>query len=148
MSGFRQTHGASIYICSAKSTSRNRCVNFVDKPITAITKDMVKQRHHELTISPNRLGTSGHGRANNALKKLSTLINFASDRYGVDDEPLIKTNPVTRLSRNRAWHRISPRQGIIVDNNLKPWYRSVATLQHEVTRDFLIFLLLTGIQCF
>jgi integrase len=107
---------------------------------------MVKPRHHELTISPNRLGSSGHGRANNALKKLSTLINFASDRYGVDDEPLIKTNPVTRLSRNRAWHRISPRQGIIVDNNLKPWYRSVATLQHEVTRDFLIFLLLTGMR--
>jgi integrase len=115
-------------------------------PITSITKDMVEHRHRELTISPNRLGTSGHGRANNALKKLSALINFASDRYGTEDEPLIKTNPVSRLSRNRAWHRINPRQGIIPDHKLKAWYRAVGTLQHEVARDFMIFLLFSGMR--
>ena len=125
----------------------NRHFNdWLDMPITSITKDMVEQRHHELTISPNRLGTSGHGRANNALKKLSALINFASDRYGTEDEPLIKTNPVSRLSRNRSWHRIYPRQGIIPDHKLKEWYRAVSTLQNEVARDFMIFLLLTGMR--
>jgi integrase len=125
----------------------NRHFNdWLDMPITSITKDMVEQRHHELTVSPNRLGTSGHGRANNALKKLSALINFASDRYGTEDEPLIKTNPVSRLSRNRSWHRIYPRQGIIPDHKLKDWYRAVGTLQHEVARDFMIFLLLTGMR--
>lgn len=57
----------------------NRHLNdWLDIPITSITKDMVEQRHQELTVSPNRLGTSGHGRANNVLKKLSALINFAS----------------------------------------------------------------------
>lgn len=107
---------------------------------------MVEQRHHDLTISPNRLGTSGHGRANNALKKLSTLINFASDRFGTDDDPLIKTNPVTRLSRNRSWHRIYARQGIIPDSKLKIWYRALHSLRHDVARDFFIFLLLTGMR--
>jgi integrase len=120
--------------------------DWLDHPITSITKDMVEQRHHELTVCPNRLGTSGHGRANNALKKLSALINFASDRYGTEEEPLIKTNPVSRLSRNRSWHRICPRQGIIPDHKLKDWYRSVGTLQHEVARDFMLFLLLTGMR--
>ena len=125
----------------------NRHFNdWLDLPITSITKDMVEQRHHDLTISPNRLGTSGHGRANNALKKLSTLINFASDRFGTSDEPLIKENPVSRLSRNRSWHRIYPRQGIIPDHKLKQWYRAVNTLQHEVARDFMLFLLLTGMR--
>ncbi len=108
---------------------------------------MVEQRHQYLTVSPNRLGTSGHGRANNALKKLSALINFASDRFGTDDEPLIKVNPVSRLSRNRSWHRIYPRQGIIPDHKLKVWYHSVCALQHEVARDFIIFLLLSGMRC-
>jgi len=42
--------------------------DWLDMPINSITKDMVEQRHQELTDSPNRLGTSGHGRANNALK--------------------------------------------------------------------------------
>jgi integrase len=127
--------------------SINRHFNdWLDLPITSITKDMVEQRHQELTVSPNRLGTSGHGRANNALKKLSALINFAADRYGTDDEPLIKANPVSRLSRNRSWHRIYPRQGIIADHQLKTWYRAVGTLQHEVARDFMVFLLLTGMR--
>lgn len=125
----------------------NRHFNdWLDMPITSITKDMVEQRHQELTVRPNRLGTSGHGRANNALKKLSALINFASDRFGTEDEPLIKVNPVTRLSRNRSWHRIYPRQGIIADHQLKSWYRAVNTLQHEVARDFLVFLLLSGMR--
>jgi integrase len=125
----------------------NRHFNdWLDLPITSITKDMVEQRHHELTVSPNRLGTSGHGRANSALKKLSALINFAADRFGTEDQPLIKSNPVSRLSRNRSWHRLHPRQGIIADAKLKVWYRAVYTLQHEVARDFLQFLLLTGMR--
>ena len=57
----------------------NRHFNdWLDLPITSITKDMVEQRHHELTISPNRLGTSGHGRANNALKKCATKVVLSS----------------------------------------------------------------------
>jgi integrase len=115
-------------------------------PIISITKDMVEQRHYDLTVTPNRLGTSGHGRANNALKKLSALINFAADRFGTEEEPLIKINPVSRLSKNRSWHRIYPRQGIIADSRLKLWYRAVRSLHHDVARDFFIFLLLTGMR--
>ncbi|MBX9570391.1 MAG: tyrosine-type recombinase/integrase [Candidatus Obscuribacterales bacterium] len=55
-------------------------------------------------------------------------------------------NPVSRLSRDRIWHRICPRQNIIQDHKLKNWYRAVVTLQHEVARDFLLFLLLTGLR--
>lgn len=125
----------------------NRHFNdWLDMPISSITKDMVEQRHHDLTVKPNRLGTSGHGRANSALKKLSALINFAADRYGTEDEPLIRTNPVSRLSHIRAWHRIYPRRGIIPDHKLKDWYKGVGALQHEVARDFMIFLLLTGMR--
>ncbi len=120
--------------------------DWLDLPITAITKDMVEQRHHDLTISPNRLGTSGHGRANDALKKLSAIINFAADRFGSEGEPLIKMNPVSRLSQNRSWHRLHPRQGIIPDHKLKDWYRAVGSLQNEVARDFMLFLLLTGMR--
>jgi len=120
--------------------------DWLDMPIISITKDMVEERHHDLTVTPNRLGTSGHGRANNALKKLSALINFAADRFGTEEEPLIKINPVSRLSKNRSWHRIYPRQGIIPDSKLKIWYRAVLALHHDVARDFFIFLLLTGMR--
>lgn len=59
---------------------------------------------------------------------------------------MIKTNPVTRLSRNRAWHKIHPRQGIIPDHKLRDWYKAVCTLRHDVARDFLLFTLLTGLR--
>lgn len=120
--------------------------DWLDIPIASISKDMVEQRHRELTDRPNRLGTSGHGRANTALKKLGALINFASDRFGTDDEPLIKTNPVSRLSVNRAWHKIRPRQGIVPEHKLKDWYQAVDRLRNQVARDFLLFLLLTGMR--
>ncbi|MBK9280943.1 MAG: tyrosine-type recombinase/integrase [Candidatus Obscuribacter sp.] len=156
---FETSHCVKCYRSFSKSASTRRdpsqlCLlhqphlsDWLDLPITAITKDMVEQRHQELTSRPNRLGTSGHGRANNALKKLGSLINFASDRFGNDDELLLKENPVSRLSRNRSWHRIHPRRGIIPDHKLRDWYLAVSSLPHEVSRDFLLFLLLTGLRC-
>ena len=124
---------------------KNLC-DWLDVPLTAITKDMVEVRHQELSLTPTRRGTSGHGRANNTLKALSALISFASDRYGTEGDPLIKVNPVSRLTRTNAWHTIRPRQGIIQDHKLADWYRAVATLKNDVARDFLIFLLLTGMR--
>jgi integrase len=120
--------------------------DWLDMPITSITKDMVEQRHRELTDSPTSRGTPGHGRANNVMKCLRALINFASDRFGIEDEPLIKSNAVGRLSTNGAWHRIRPRQGIIPERKLKGWYLAVSALKYEVSRDFMIFLLLTGMR--
>lgn len=120
--------------------------DWLDKPITAITKDMVERRHNELTATPSRRGTSGHGRANNVLKKLSALVNFAADRFGTDDEPLIKSNPVDRLSKDKLWNSIHSRQRIISDRELKVWYRAVCALKHQTARDFMLFLLLSGMR--
>ncbi len=120
--------------------------DWLDMPLTSITKDMVELRHRELTEIPTRSGTPGHGRANNVMRCLRALINFASDRFGIEDEPLIKSNAVGRLSTIGAWHRIHPRQGIIPDRKLKAWYQAVSSLKYEVSRDFMIFLLLTGMR--
>ncbi|MBX9569251.1 MAG: tyrosine-type recombinase/integrase, partial [Candidatus Obscuribacterales bacterium] len=71
------------------------------------------------------------------------------DRTGLElpeSEPLIRTNPVLRLSRNRSWHRIHPRQDIIPDHKLTIWYGAICSLPQEVIRDFLIVLLLTGLR--
>lgn len=54
--------------------------DWLDMPITAITKDMVEQRHHDLTVCPNRLGTSGHGRANSALMRFARSSEIRSNR--------------------------------------------------------------------
>ncbi len=120
--------------------------DWLNLPITSITNDMVEQRHHDLTIKPNRLGTSGHLRATNTLKMLRRLCNFANNHYSIDGEPLIKNDPFSRMSSDRIWHRAHPREGIIPDHKLKDWYRGVCKLLHSVARDFLIFILFTGMR--
>ncbi len=48
--------------------------DWLDLPINSITKDMVEQRHQELTIKPNRQGRPVYGRSNCALKRLGTIM--------------------------------------------------------------------------
>jgi integrase len=120
--------------------------DWLDLPLTEITKDMVEQRHQDLTAGPNRPGTSGHGRANNALKKLSAVFTWAMDRFGTDDNPIIKSNPVSRLSCNRTWHKPVARQRILSDLKLKDWYRAINQLKDDTAKDFLLFLLLTSLR--
>ena len=47
----RNRHAAKLSLCDQSAFN-----DWLDMPITSITKDMVEQRHQELTVSPNRLG--------------------------------------------------------------------------------------------
>ena len=110
------------------------------KRLTAITKDMVELRHREL-------GQRSPARANGAMRVLRALFNHAmhklEDRNG---EPLLRVNPVDRLRQNRAWYTIERRQTIIKPHQLAAWYKAVQQLNQAVTRDYLEFLLFTGLR--
>jgi integrase len=117
--------------------------DWLDLPVTSITKDMIQMRHQKLS-SGTKWGTSGNATANNTMKTLKSMLNFASDHFSNEDEPLIKVNPVSRLSRDRAWHVIPIRQGIVPDNKLSAWYSAVVALENTTARDYYLFLLTTG----
>jgi len=120
--------------------------DWLDYPIVAVTKDMVEARHREISTAPTRKGTPGHARANHAMTLLKALINFASERFGTDDEPMLKVNPVERLTQIDAWYRLPRRERIIPDHKLKQWYQALSTVQNDVVRDYCLFLLLTGLR--
>jgi integrase len=119
--------------------------DWLNLQITSITKDMIEERFHKISSGSSR-GTTGKCRANESMKLLSGLINFAADRYGTDDEPLIKVNPVTRLKTNRAWHHIPARQGTVPDHKLPAFYKALMTLENDTARDYFLLLLLTGLR--
>lgn len=124
----------------------NRCLgDWLDMPITSISKDMVEARHRELT-KVTRMGTSGKTQANAALERLSILINFAMTTYEVDGEPIMHRNPVDRLSHIRAWHEIPRRQNVIPEHKLAEWNRAVSSLRDTKVRDYLLLLLFTGLR--
>jgi integrase len=114
--------------------------DWYSKPVTEITKDMVENRHRER-------GKRSQARANNSMRVLRAIINHARNKFeDAKGNPIILINPVERLSQNRAWFKVEKRQTLIKAHQLAPWYKATLQLNNESTRDYLYFLLFTGLR--
>ena len=124
-----------------------RCLgDWLDLPVTSLTRDMIQSRHQALTRTTKQ-GTTGEVQANMAMRILRTILNFAASNFETaDDQPIITMNPVRTLSQNRSWHRERRRRVIIPDHKLGSWYRAVMSLRQIYIRDYLLLLLLTGLR--
>ena len=111
-----------------------------NKPLIKITKTMITERHQ-------RLGLRSQARANNTMRLLRALFNFAIHAYeDKEGQPILQVNPVTVLSHCRAWYRSNRRQTLIKTHQLAAWYAATLQLCNETSRDYLHFLLLTGLR--
>lgn len=118
-----------------------------DQPILSITKDMVERRHQAR-------GIKSKARANNAMRMLRALFYFAAAKYeDAEGRPLVKENPVKRISSIRAWYRVDRRQTVIKRHQLPGWFSAVMALtpertgsRAEIARDYLLCLLFTGMR--
>jgi len=120
--------------------------DWLDKPITTITEEMVQTRHKELS-RPSHIGTMGHHQANQSMHTLSQLLNFAMDNLkSPGGQPIISANPVRKLNQNKSWYKTNRRELVVPDHNLSEWYQAVMTLENIQVRDYLLLLLLTGLR--
>lgn len=111
------------------------------KRLLDINRDMISRRHKKLY--ENR----GAAQANLSMRILRALFNFSQGTYFDEKEmPLIMDNPVTVLTKKRSWYRVTRKDRIVPVHKLKDWYEAVNKLPNEVTRDFLLILLFTGIR--
>lgn len=120
--------------------------DWLPRPITAITKEKIAQRHR-------RLGTEhGEAYANLAMRVLRALFNFAKVQYEDSaGHSLLADNPVTRLTQTRAWYRVGRRQTLLKSHELAAWYGAVQKLKAlggsaEMVADYLLLLLFTGLR--
>jgi integrase len=121
--------------------------DWLDKPMVKITKDMVRRRH-------TKRGKESHARANNAMRVLRALFNYATEVYEDDNgESLFPLNPVTVLSRTKAWHRVNRKKTYISKEDLPKWFEAVERLESrysyskvEVIKDYILFILFTGVR--
>ncbi|MEZ5548906.1 MAG: integrase family protein [Pseudomonadales bacterium] len=110
------------------------------KKLVDITKDLVQQRH-------TKLGAKSHARANNTMRVLRAVFNHAREQYeDAHGDSLFQNNPVDRLSQSRAWYVVERRRTLIKPHQLNAWYQSTRQLNFETTRDYLHFLLFTGLR--
>jgi len=111
------------------------------KRIIDITREMVS-RHHK------KLGDQiGKAQANQSMRFLRSLINFAAGQYeDGDGKPLIPLNPVLIINQTRTWYRVERRQTIIKNHELAPWFEAVESLSGNLVKDYLKILLFTGLR--
>lgn len=114
-----------------------------DKPLKQITKAMVIERHAQF-------GEKSPAGANNAMRVLRALFNFAEGEYETKEgESLFPDNPVRRLSNARSWYKVPRRTSVIKSYDLKAWYEAVLGLSDEgleLVRDYLLLILFTGLR--
>lgn len=126
--------------------SIRRCLeDWRNRPITEITKDMVLQRHQQISCANGPHG-KGEAHANQVMRFLRALINYAADTYEIDGKPIVTENPVKRLTQLRAWNRVRRRQDVIRPHELRDWYQAVLTLPSKTMQDYLILCLFTGLR--
>ena len=111
------------------------------KRIIDVTREMVS-RHHQ------KLGDQiGKAQANQSMRFLRSLINFAAGQYeNGDGKPLIKDNPVSIITQTKTWYRVERRQTIIKNHDLASWFESVDSLNGDLVKDYLKVLLFTGLR--
>ena len=127
------------------------------KAISEITRDMVEQRHRDITQGKGKFNEST-SRANTTMRLIRALFNYAKGQYEDSrSEPLFVHNPVDRITHNKGWNKEKIRQGVVHKYDLKKWYDGVMKLpiqednvsrntSAEVVRDFLIFVMFSGLR--
>jgi len=140
---------AKLKAITARDYNRVIAKLFADwrsKPIVAISRDMVEQRH-------GALSERSPAEANRAMRYLRALFVFASDDRDTEGNPIIADNPVRRLSAKRLWNRIERRTRYIEPEQLGDWWQAVHSLKNkpqypnrETLRDYLLVLIFTGLR--
>lgn len=119
------------------------------RPLHSLTGAMVLKRHQELAL------TRGEQGANNYMRALRAVFNYALDRY-VDGQghPVLSSNPVLMLTRTRSWFPVERRQTVIRPHQLPAWHRAVEAQRDnahpqsmgDTVADLLLFVLFTGLR--
>lgn len=106
-----------------------RCLpEWLNKPLTWLSRDRVKEKHQELSNINGKRG-SGKAQADKCMRYSRAVFNFATEHYRDEhDKPLVVENPV-KTSLRKKWNNVDRRQTIIKDSDLPKWYIAVCELK-------------------
>lgn len=109
--------------------------DWLNKPISKITKEMVLKKHTEITKK------HGGATANQAIWIFRAAYNMA-----LSTNESLPSNPTLALSQTKNWYPQERRSSFIKPTQLKAWYEAVSLLDNSCVRDFLCLLLFTGMR--
>lgn len=115
-------------------------IPWLDWSLPDITSEMVEERHRAIAAEVGKSERyKGTTTANLAMRTLRILWNFAADRT-----PDLPPNPVRRL--RRQWYPEPKRERIVRAEELPKFFEAVSALPNDVARDYLLFVLFTGLR--
>ncbi|ACH40491.1 MAG: hypothetical protein ACD_55C00119G0005 [uncultured bacterium] len=155
-------------LATYKQLFRLHLSDWLQLPAGEITSTMVAQRHTDIaTGARNRTALKkavvdkGKGKpkvekskvpdsqrreasADGTMRVLRAVLNYT---FGDDEElGIVRPNPVRTLSRKKAWYKVPRRRNLIKNSDLPAWSKAVLALENAVARDYLLFLLHTGLR--
>lgn len=114
------------------------CVDWLDIPMSSITKDMVHEKFNSI---------SAPAIANSTMRTVRALFHFAQHRYAdTDGNPQVKSNPVHCLSETRSWNKDKRRTRVVHPQQLHAFVSAIFCLHSETAKDLLLLLLFTGMR--
>ena len=146
--GFKQARRLRDTTNRIYTSTLTRCfTDWLDKPVTDISKDMIEQRYQKLLNTDWQRGTSGVAQAHQAMRTLRAVLNYAAAKYeDSNGKSILPENPVKRLSQARIWQTVPDRESVIQPTQLKDWYKAVIKVDNNIVRDYLLLCLLTGLR--
>ncbi len=155
---YKASHTLKPKTISVYSGALKRCfADWLDKPVASINESMVQQRHRDIstTVGDRSNATGAQAQANQAMRILRTLLNYAAREYKDENgKSILPENPVKRLTQEKSWNKNIRRQSVIKKHELKPWMDAVDSLAKDypdgsrdsTMRDYLILCLFTGLR--
>ena len=129
--------------------------DWMDRPLASITRTEARQRHHQIaddiasgkyaTVTPKngkaytkeRNGDSGRYQANSVFRVFRAIYNrVAREHEGMPDNPCIAVD----------WYREEERDAAVAEKHLPRWYAAVSGMDNPIRRDYLLFVLFTGLR--
>lgn len=121
-----------------KSIMKSHFSDWLKRPVYEISRKMVEKRHIKLKEKPGkRPDKVGNATADGAMVVLRAILNFACDEGYITDNP---------VKLKKRWYGVQPRTNYIKKNELPAWFKAVMALDNPTGRDYLLFLLLTGMR--
>jgi len=145
--------------------------DWLNKPAAEITRDMVKDRHRDIASGKRQRQEltkeidTKKGRkdkpklksvapldpkpkeaaADNCMRTLRAVLNY---QFENEEGGTLYANPVTVLSskKKKAWFKVDRRRTLIKNSDLPAWHRAIMGLGNPIMKDYLLFLLFTGLR--
>ncbi|MER8780338.1 integrase family protein [Mesorhizobium sp. M0954] len=112
---------------------------WLSKPLTFITRKAVEDRHAAIAKEIAEAGGGkGESSANAAMRTLRLLWNFAAK-----NDPSLAANPVNLRG---DWYEEKRRDRIVEATDMAGFYNAVVALPNPVARDYILFVLFTGLR--